>query len=268
MPVQHIYKSSPDGGDLFYSWFSAMHTRVDLVMHGNRCEEDWLRMANEIYDEILRLELVGNCFDEKSELAQVNAHAFRRPMKLSDDLYEMLSVCMDFHAKTLGCFDITVQSRSYHPRMVEHLCLDRDAHTLSFTSPDVFINLSGFIKGFALDKIKAILLGQGVDNALVNLGNSSIMALGHHPFGDGWKLDDDVVLHNQCLTVSGNDTAERKHILSPQTGQWVTGCGKVSVVTASGAIGEILSTALFAAGDGLREKLLERLEEYIVSCKF
>lgn len=267
MPVQHLYKSSPDGGDLFYSWFSAMHTRVDLVMCGNRLEEEWLRIAHEIHDEIKRLELIGNCFDERSELSQVNQCAFRHPMKLSDDLFEMLSICLDFHSKTLGCFDITVQSKSYHARMIENLYLDRKAHTLVYTSPHVHINLSGFLKGFALDKIKAILCKEGVEHALVNLGNSSIMAMGNHPYGDGWKLDDDCVLHNQYLTVSGNETVDRKHIISPQTGQLVTGCAKVSVVTTSGAVGEILSTALFAASDELRDVLLENLEEYIIAYK-
>ena len=267
MPVQHLYKSSPDGGDLFYSWFSAMHTRVDLVMCGNRTEDEWLRIANDIHDEIKRLELIGNCFDERSELSQVNQCAFRQPMKLSDDLFEMLSICLDFHAKTLGCFDITVQSKSYHSRMIENLCLDRNAHTLVYTSPDVYINLSGFLKGFALDKIKAILLKESVEHALVNLGNSSIMALGNHPYGVGWKLDDDCVIHNQCLTVSGNETADRKHIISPHTGQLVTGCAKVSVVTTCGAVGEILTTALFAANAELRAALLENLKEYIIAFK-
>ena len=268
MLVQHLYKSSPEGGDLFYAWFMAMHTRIDLVMCDRRSEAEWLRIANGIQDKVLRLEMIGNCFDERSELSQVNRNAFHHPVKLSNDMYEMLALCMDFHTKTLGCFDVTVHSRSYHPRMMENLCLDREAHTISCASPDVHINLSGFIKGFALDRIKTILTQEGVEHALVNLGNSSILAMGNHPYGDGWKMSDDCVLHDQCLTVSGNDTEEREHIINPQTGELVKGRAKVSVVTKSGAVGEILSTALFAASEELREELQERLKEYIIATKF
>ena len=268
MPVQHLYKSSPEGGDLFYAWFMAMHTRIDLVMCGRRSEAEWLHIANGIQEEILRLELIGNCFDERSELSQVNRNAFHYPVKLSDDLYEMLALCMDFHSRTLGCFDVTVHSRSYHSRMMENLSLDRIAHTLSYASPDVYINLSGFIKGYALDRIRTMLAKESVEHALVNLGNSSILAMGNHPYGNGWKMGDDCVLHDQCLTVSGNDTEERKHIINPRTGELVKGRAKVSVVTTSGAVGEILSTALFATNEEFREELQERLKEYIISSWF
>lgn len=51
------------------------------------------------------------------------------------------------------------------------------------------------------------------------MGNSSILALGNHPVGSGWKIND-ILLHNECLTTSGNDSPSRRHIVSPQNGNW------------------------------------------------
>ena len=85
-----------------------------------------------------------------------------------------------------------------------------------------------------------------IENALINMGNSSILALGNHPVGSGWKIND-ILLHNECLTTSGNDSPNRRHIVSPQNGKLVEGVKQIAVVTANGSIGEILSTALFAA---------------------
>lgn len=51
------------------------------------------------------------------------------------------------------------------------------------------INLSGFLKGYALEKIRELLQQYEIENALVNMGNSSVLALGHHPLADGWKVN-------------------------------------------------------------------------------
>lgn len=268
MPVQHIYRSSPSGEGLFYGWFPAMHTRVDIALYGCRSESEWLEMTERIYREILRLESVGNCYDEKSELAYVNRNASAHPVALSDELYEMIAICMESHALTMKCFDVTVHSRNYSPATMMNVRLDKDRRTLFYECPDIFINLSGFIKGYALEKIRVLLKDNGVEHALVNLGNSSIMAMGNHPNGNGWKVGDKFLLHNRCLTVSGNDSNARKHIVSPLTGRLVEGQASVSVVTESAYMGEVISTALFAATDEQRALLLEALAPLIIEHLF
>ena len=268
MSFQHLYRSSPTGEGLFYGWFSAMHTRMDIVLYGCRLESEWQEITERIYQEILRLELIGNCYNEKSELAYVNRNASVHPVTLSDELYDMIAICMESHFLTMKCFDVTVHSRNYNSETMMNVRLDKNKRALFYECPDVFINLSGFIKGYALEKIRILLKDKGVEHALVNLGNSSIMAIGNHPNGNGWKVGDKFLLHNQCLTVSGNDSKARKHIVSPLTGQLVEGHASVSVVTESAYMGEVLSTALFAATDEQRTLLLETLEPLIIDCKF
>lgn len=268
MSLQHLYKSSPTGEGLFYGWFSAMHTRMDMAMYGDGSEDKWMEIAERLRLEILRLESIGNCFDEKSELAFVNRNAALRPTILSEELYKMLAICKEFHTKTFGCFDVTIHSHNHTMETMNKVHLNESNRTISYEEPGININLSGFIKGYALESIKAIIKEHNIANALLNLGNSSIAAIGNHPNGEGWKVIADYTLHNECLSISGNDSKERRHILSPQTGKWVEGVGKVIVATENAYIGEIFSTALFAATQEQRIHLLGSADAPILFHRF
>lgn len=90
------------------------------------------------------------------------------------------------------------------------------------------------------------------------MGNSSVLALGKHPLIDGWKVgfgqnvvsqnqEQEILLKDECLTISGNNSFERKHIIIPSSGKLVEGKWAVAVVTKSETVGEVLFTALFAA---------------------
>lgn len=165
-------------------------------------------------------------------------------------------------------FDITVHSENYTPSTISGIQLSSEAHTLFFQHSGININLSGFLKGYALESIRELLQLYGIEDALVNMGNSSILALGHHPLATGGGLalskgsfltkekNRKYCLKIECLTVSGNDSLERKHIIAPYSGKLIEGKWMVAVVTESGAVGEILSTAWFAA-DTYQQKLLE-----------
>ena len=116
-----------------------------------------------------------------------------------------------------------------------------------------------------------------IENALINMGNSSVLALGDHPAGTGWKVNfgnrletdkigmkQSVLLCNECLTTSGNESDGRKHIISPHDASFVEGIKQIAVVTKNGAVGEILSTALFAASPEQREALLVNLRPLLI----
>ncbi len=263
--MQHLYKPSPSGESLYYAWFPAMHTRVDVAFYGTHTEEEWTNVAREVQAEIHHLEQVGNYFDPLSELAGVNRMAHVRPLFISEELFHILTLCQEYYIRTQGYFDISVQSFEHTPDTLRQMQLHPEHGTLYLNDTDVRLNLSGFLKGYALDKIRPILQKHAIENALINLGNSSILALGNHPLGKGWKLDADITLHNQCLTTSGNDTDTRIHIINPRTGLPVTGKRQIKVITESGAMGEAYSTALFACPDEQRPALLESLEGLIWS---
>lgn len=292
--IQHVYRSSHEGDGLFYAWFLSMHTRVDIILCSRKSEEELLLTVNHIYDVLCQLEKTANYYDPTSELAYVNRTAATSPVVLSEELYAMIDLCLEYNKKTLGCFDITVLSNNYDRNTIHSVQLSAEERSVFFRQPGVALNLSGFLKGYALDKIKSILKESMIENALINMGNSSVLALGNHPMGKGWKINfgwaanastnattdtttdtaatdasantdnpQSILLYNECLTTSGNESSQRKHIISPRSGEFVKGARQIAVVTADGSIGEILSTGLFAADDEQREALLAEFSPFL-----
>lgn len=268
--IQHLYKPPHEGNGLLYAWFLSMHTRVDIILYSKKTEGELLFVVNCIYDALCRLEKIANFYDPASELSYVNRTAFVSPVVLSEELYSMIDLCLEYNSKTLGYFDITVHSENYTQTTIHSVHLSAEEHSIHFSQPGVSINLSGFLKGYALETIKGILNESMIENALINMGNSSILALGNHPVGSGWKINN-ILLHNECLTTSGNDSPKRRHIISPRNGKLVEGVKQIAVVTTNGAIGEILSTSLFAADSEQREALLAKFSSvlsqfYFIDC--
>ena len=114
VPIQHMYKPSHEGSGLLYAWFLSMHTRVDIILYSKKTEGELLFVVNCIYDALCRLEKMANFYNPASELAYVNRTAFVSPVVLSEELYSMIDLCLEYNGKTLGCFDITVHSENYN----------------------------------------------------------------------------------------------------------------------------------------------------------
>ena len=266
--IKHLYKYSPSQGGLLYAWFPSMHTRVDIMLCGRQGEDILLSVVDAVYKMLCRLEKMANYYDADSELAYLNRTASVHPQQVSHELYDMLTFCVDCYTRTAGCFDVTIHSADYTPNLIRSVQLSPQERTLLFLQRGVTINLSGFLKGYALEKTRKLLQYYEVKDALINMGNSSVLAFGHHPLADGWKVGfgqgavlngrkpQELLLQNECLTTSGNDSHERKHIINPRNGKPVEGKREVAVVTDNGAIGEVLSTGLFVA-DARQREILE-----------
>ena len=269
-PFTHIFKVSPSGEHLFYAWFSAMHTRIDLVFYGKENEDFYLAKTQFIQQILDNLEQTGNYFDPSSELSLINRMANLKPVQVSNHLYHIVKLCQTFNKQTIGCFDIAINSPEYEQGLLDAVLLSEKNHTIFFEKANILLDLSGILKGYALDCIREYLVREHISNALINMGNSSVLALGDQPHGKGWKIDfqqgsdHTIVLHDECLTTSGNNTNERKHIISPFTHTYVEGKREIAVVTESGALGEALSTGLFVANDAQRISILEHLPIYAI----
>lgn len=250
-----------------YSWFMAMNTRVDIVIC-DKDEQEAKRISDLVYDKIIYYEKIGSFFDTDSELSYLNREGSNALVVVSEDLFGMIAQALSFYEPTLGYFDVTIHSEPHNKNTNLSVELIEKDSTVFFEQQGTKIDLSGFIKGYTLDQVKAVLDMCGVNDALVNMGNSSIMALGNHPYGQGWKLAVDsilsgegIVLYNQCLTTSGNNNTERKHIINPFSNEYVEGEKQISVVTETAAEGEALSTALFSvSGENIKGEILKNFK--------
>jgi len=266
--IQFLRKSSANGKNLLYAWFEAMHTRMDMLLYAGISHDKMEIIACEIQNKIYKIEKIANRFDSGSELYYINNTAFARECPVSEELAMMIQECLLFHLKTFDCFDISVNSFNNFRSGTDYIHLNMNKRTIIFRHPDIQIDLNGYVKGYALRIISKILRDYHINNALINLGNSSILATGNHPHGKGWsvglepefeKKDNTITLFNECLTTSGNSLRNPKHIIDPETGKFVEKRATVSVITSDPALGEILSTAFFVADDFHRQLMLEQL---------
>ena len=242
-----ICRNLSDGGSLVYVWFYAMHTRMDIVAWDLHIPtKDIKSICAEVEEEVRRIERMGSCFIPDSELSGINASAPDCAVDISEELYQILSRCISYNRSTGGYFDVTASEGSI-TCVVDSLSL-RDG-SVARRRADVKINLSGFLKGYALDKAAAKFRMCGIRNALLNFGNSSVCGLGNHPEGEGWIVetlaDDRFILKDTCLTTSGNAGREETKIINPLTGEAILGKGMVSVVTSTAEEGEVQSTVRF-----------------------
>lgn len=262
--MQYSRKLLSDDKQLFYVWFSAMFTRVDMIIYTDDSKTNLKDIAQQIKNQISRIEAFANRFNENSELSKLNANAYKNEVTVTIELFRIIADCQEYNKRTSGYFDITVNSLNGFRGGAEVLSLNADKQTIRFLHPDVLIDLSGFIKGYALRMVRQTLQKENIDNALINLGNSSVLAMGNHPFGKGWKISHpetdtktECILFDACLTTSGNQAGTTWPVLNPLSGMAVKEKKAVSVITEDPADGEVLSTALYVVESDEKALLLK-----------
>lgn len=268
--MQYSQKILSDNKQLFYTWFSAMFTRVDMIFCTDASRTDLKDIAQNISDQIAGIEAFANRFDENSELSKLNANAYNNELPVTEELFGIIAGCQEYNKLTSGFFDITVNSLNGFRGGAAAVQLNAEKQSIRFLHPDVLLDLSGFIKGYALQAVRLTLEKENINNALISMGNSSVLAIGNHPFGKGWKVsqpEDETntgcVLLNECLTTSGNKANTTWPVLHPLSGKVVKAKKAVSVITVDPAVGEVLSTALYVAEEEQKAVLLKRFNSQL-----
>lgn len=261
MSYSNYYASS----QLFHgSLSSIMGTQLDVLLIG----ADSLllhKVWEEIEAEVKRLDKMLNRFDPKSAVSLVNREAGHFPVPLQDELWEIMHDCRDYFERTDGYFDITMQDFA-------RILFSEDDKTIFFMSESLSIDLGGYGKGYALRRVQQILEQYAIGKALVNFGNSSVLALGSHPLGSYWPVSvdnpytneriADLKLCDNSLSVSGNMPSHPRHILNPRTGQYVTDHKMVSVVAGNPVLAEVLTTAFMVADEEQVQAMADRFDIY------
>lgn len=261
-PYQPYYNESMA---LSHASFFAMNTNMELVVCGLK-KPDAEMLFHSAYLEIKRIEKMLNRFDPQSEVAKLNSLK-SGTTPISSELCSILEQCSTLNRQT-GCFfDVCINpDRPAVPGMKGYH-LDKKNHIIGIGNAPLNFDFGAFAKGYALEKLKVFFIHAQGNNALVNFGNSSIMALGHHPHGDCWKISlhydnsselpaQPFDLSDEVLTTSGVMPSRKAHIRSPFTGRLLKQQANYSVVTQSAIDGEAISTALYAAREGALQKAI------------
>jgi thiamine biosynthesis lipoprotein len=244
-------------------------------------------VLDEALDEVDRIDRLMSHYRPQSLLSRLNRDAAHGPVVVDQELFDFLTVAMHFSRESEGAFDVTVgplmkawgffngdgrvpdnrELAAIRGRIgYQHVILDPAARSVQFDTPGVELDLGGIAKGYAVDRVVALLKHHGVTAALVSAGGSTVYALGRPPDLEGWdvnvqdplnatKIAFTTRLRDRALSVAGRSEksfevggVQYSHIMDPRSRRPVQGVLSVAVVTDTGTNGDALDDALFVLG--------------------
>ena len=265
----------------------AMGSSFSLVLYGpDRASLESAAAA--AFAEAHRLDRLLSNYLADSEWSGMNREAARGPVRVSSELFALLTSCLEYSRKSEGAFDITVgplmktwgfykdEGSMPHPSEVRaalarvgyrHVRLDPLARTVRFLRPGIELDPGGIGKGYAVDRMVEILKRRGIRTALVSASGSSIYGLGAPPEDPrGWAITirapgdpngtaAQVFLKNTSLSTSGAyekfflaNGRRYSHILDPRTGYAAQGVASVSVLAPHAIDSEAWTKPFFVNG--------------------
>lgn len=259
----------------------AMDTYMTMKAYGPGAQSALNDISSMISDLDSRLSVTNT----ESEIYQLN-HAEGKSVPLSDATAGLLRKALALGGTTGGALELTSYPLSLawgfttgdyqipDQEAIDGLLplVDDSAITLDGTSATLptgaQLDLGAVAKGYAGDRAAELLKDAGVTSALLNLGSSTIRAIGSKPDGSPWRIalqdPNDTSAYAGVVSATdlsidtsggyeryfeGDDGEIYWHILDPGTGYPAkNGLISVTVLSGSALTGDGLSTALFVMG--------------------
>jgi thiamine biosynthesis lipoprotein len=235
------------------------------------------------FAEIVRLDGVLSNYKTESDLSRLNREGHFHPVKVPADLYTAIEESDKYSRLSGGKYDITVAplvdmwkaalrgnrvvSQEEQDKLRECVGYEKieliPPDMVEFHSPCMRIDVGSIGKGYAVDRAAAVLRANGIKNALVDAGQSSIYGMGAPPGKNAWevhlrdpskRVDPTVMLSENSVSTAeqtpasllGNETAG--HIIDPENGKPLETKYAVSIVAKTGTASDALSTTLLLVG--------------------
>lgn len=247
--------------------------------------------------EISRIEKLISSWDPASQTSEVNRNAGIKPVKVDDELFQLIKRAIDISKLTEGAFDISFASMDkiwkYDGSMTEmpseeaikesvlkvgyhNIELDSENSTVYLKLPGMKIGFGAIGKGYAADKAKNLLMDKGVVAGIIN-ASGDMNTWGTQPNGESWKvaitnpMDKNkafalLPLKENAVVTSGNyekyvtfNGVRYTHIIDPRTGIPATEVISVTVFAPKAELADALATSIFVMGKDVGIDLIEQL---------
>lgn len=226
--------------------------------------------------------------DINSEVEQINRMAGKEAVKVSDETFYVIKKGYEYTKLTNNKFDITIgalvktwnigfdnedipEEKDIESAIdlidINSLILNEEEKTIKLEKAGIIIDLGGIAKGYAADEVGKLLINNGYNSALINLGGN-ILCLGNKPDGTLYKVGvrDPMKVENiylgtlevedATMVTSGiyerNFTKNDKlyhHILESRTGYPVdNSLSSVTIIAKNSIDADALSTGVFVMG--------------------
>ena len=250
-----------------------------------------------VLDEMRHIDETMSTYKPTSEVSQVNAKAADWPMRISKELFDLLTTAKEYSVITEGAFAITYASVGYmydfpkHVRPNEeqisralpavdyrHVILDPKNQTVQFSQKGVRIDLGGIAKGYSVDKGIEVLQSLGFTRAYVGAGGDSRI-IGDR-FGTPWivgirdprKGEGNVIaripLVDAAISTSGDyerffeeNGTRYHHIIDPHTGHSASKVRSATVIGPYATRTDGLSKTAFVLGPEKAMEIYNRLDD-------
>jgi thiamine biosynthesis lipoprotein len=277
-----------------------MGTSVRIVFYASDAEAAH-EASKAAFARIAELNRMMSDYDPDSELMRLcaqNAEKAGQPIKVSRELFFVLSKGQEVARLSDGAFDMTVgplvrlwrQSRRTQRlpgdkeltaarTRVGYRMLDLDEKTQSviLRTPGMQLDLGGIAKGYAADELLATLRKHGITSALIAVGGD--IAVSDAPPGKtGWTIDvapltkrfptHTLRLSNMAVSTSGDSEqyilingVRYSHIVDPRTGLGQTGQRSVTVIARHGITSDSMTKAVALLDPNKALELIEQTPE-------
>ncbi len=256
------------------------------------------KVIQEAFYEGERIENLLSIYKKESEVSMINLKAGVEEVKVSRDCLYVIEEALSYSELSDGAFDITVgplielwgfdRGGKKVPNKTEikkalrllnykNISINREKSTVKLKKRGMKIDLGGIAKGYAVDRMAAILKNGGIKKAIVNAGGD-IYALGNPAGKSGWEIGirnprdhegivDVIKVKNKAIATSGDyekfftkGSRRCSHIIDPRTGEPASDVMSVTVIAPNALEADALATTLFVLGKKAGDELIRQLE--------
>ncbi|EIA07581.1 FAD:protein FMN transferase [Flavobacterium frigoris] len=247
--------------------------------------------------ETSRLENLISDWIPTTPISEVNKNAGIKPIKVPQEVFDLVQRAIKISELTSGAFDISYASMdkiwkfdgsmTHMPTAEEiknsvskvgyqNIILNSKNNTVFLKNEGMKLGLGGIGQGFIADKIKAMLVEKGVVAGIVNI-SGDINTWGKQLDGSQWKvgiknpLNRDKIfatfpLEDSSVETSGSyekyvtfNGKRYSHIIDTRTGYPAAGIISVSVFAKSTELADALATGIFVLGVDVGLDLVNQL---------
>lgn len=241
---------------------------------------------NSAISEIKRIETLISSWDSNSQTSLINQNSGIKPVKVDQELFDLIERAIKLSKLTNGAFDISYASmdkiwkfdgsmtkmpskedikKSVEKVGYENIILNNEKQTVYLKLKGMKIGFGAIGKGYAADKAKALLIKNGVTAGIIN-ASGDLNTWGTQPNGNDWmvaivnplnksKVFSWFPVKNSAVVTSGNyekyvrfNDKLYTHIIDPRTGYPATGVLSVSIFTKTAELADALATSVFVMG--------------------
>ena len=237
--------------------------------------------------EIQRIEALFTTYNNESQTNLINSNAGIEPVKVDEEVFNLIQRSLHISKITQGAFDISYGSidkslwnfdktmtslpsaetakKMVHLINYNNIILDTQKQTIYLKEKGMRIGFGGIGKGYAAEMAKKILVKNQVKSGIIN-ASGDLTAWGFQPNGKPWTIGianpdmpndafSYLEISDKAIATSGNyekfitiDGKKYSHTIDPKKGLPITGIKSVTVISNNAEFADAMATPIAVMG--------------------